>query len=241
MTVTDLKSQLTKLIGLQAIDSQIYALKAEKALKPQEIKALDAAFEEKKQSLAALEKKLLEVQKQRKERELELATKEEANKKLQSQLYSLKTNNEYQAMLKQIQDGRADASVIEDKILQAFDEADKVRLESETEKSRLKDEEIVFSGQKKKIEDRVKEIDERLSAFEAQRKQSIEGIEPKMLALYEKILASRDGLAIVNVRDNSCKGCNMHVPPQVINLIKMYENIITCETCNRILYVDQGT
>lgn len=240
MRVTDLKSQLTKLIGLQTIDSEIYALKAEKGLKPQEVKALEAAFEEKKQSLAALEKKLLDTQKQRKDRELELATKEEANKKLQTQLYSLKTNNEYQAMLKQIQDGKADASLIEDKVLQLFDEADNVRVQTDSEKARLKDEEKVFAGQKKKIEERVKEIDERLNVLEAQRKQSSEGIGPKILAQYEKILASRDGLAIVKVKDNSCKGCNMHVPPQVINLIKMYENIITCETCNRILYVNQG-
>jgi len=240
LTIGDLKSQLTRLIGLQIIDSQIYALKAEKAIKPQEIKALDAAFEQKKQSLAELEKKLLDAQKQRKERELELAVKEEANKKLQSQLYSLKTNNEYQAMLKQIQDGKADASLIEDKILQLLEEGDKVRVETDTEKTRLKEEEKVFSARKKKIEDRVKEIDERLGTLESQRKQSSGGIDAKILARYEKILASRDGLAIVKVKDNSCKGCNMHVPPQVINLIKMYENIITCEICNRMLYVDDG-
>ena len=238
MEKIDLKSQLTSLVSLQAIDSEIYALKSEKGAKPQEIQAMDAAFEEKKQSLAALEKKLLEAQKQRKDKELELATKEEANKKLQGQLYSLKTNNEYQTMLKQIQDGKADASLIEDKILQLFEESDKVKAESETEKARLKEEEKVFSGQKKKIEDRIKEIDERLNVLEAQRNQASVGINPKMLAQYEKILSSRDGLAIAVVKDNSCKGCNMHVPPQVINLIKMYERIITCEVCNRILYVD---
>ena len=34
----------------------------------------------------------------------------------------------------------------------------------------------------------------------------------------------------------------MFVPPQVINLIRMYECIITCEVCNRILYIEnEGT
>ncbi|MDP2905890.1 MAG: C4-type zinc ribbon domain-containing protein [Candidatus Omnitrophota bacterium] len=238
METIDLKSQLTSLIGLQAIDSEIYVLKAEKYALPQEIQAIDAAFEEKKQSLAALEKKLLDAQKQRKEKELELGTKEEANKKLQSQLYSLKTNNEYQTMLKQIQDGKADASVIEDKILGLFEEGDKIKAETEAEKARLKEEEKVFAGQKNKIEARIKEIDERLSVLEAQRNQASVGISPKILFQYEKILSSRDGLAIAVVKDDSCKGCNMHVPPQTINLIKMYEHIITCEVCNRILYVD---
>ncbi|MCX5703229.1 MAG: hypothetical protein NT066_01870 [Candidatus Omnitrophica bacterium] len=237
MPTVDLKSQIDNLVGLQTIDSEIYALKAEKELKPQEIKNLEASFEAKKQHLAGLEKTLLDLQKQRKERELELGSKEEVNKKLQTQLYSLKTNKEYQAMLQQIQDSKADTSVIEDKILVLFEQADKIKAEVEQEKQRLKEEEKVFLEEKKKVEDRLKEIDDRLSQLDAQRKQATPGIEPKILAQYERILSSRDGLAIVDVKNNTCHGCNMFVPPQVINLIKMYERAITCEVCNRMLYI----
>lgn len=228
---------MDNLVKLQIIDTEIYNLRSEKDSKPQEIKTMEALFEEKKQSLAALEKNLLDLQKQRKDKELELASKEEGAKKLQAQLYSLKTNKEYQAMLQQIQDAKADASVIEDKVLELFDQADKVKTEMEQEKGKLKEEEKIFAEQKKKIEDRIKEIDERLTQLEAQRNQLVPGVNPKILAQYERILSNRDGLAIVTVKDNSCQGCNMFVPPQVINLIKMYERMITCEICNRILYI----
>ena len=91
MPATDLKQQLSNLVKLQTIDSEIYILKNEKESKPQEIKALETSFEEKKMHLAALEKNSLDLQKQRKERELELGSKEESVKKLETQLYSLKT------------------------------------------------------------------------------------------------------------------------------------------------------
>ena len=237
MPTLDLKSQISNLVRLQTIDSEIYSLRYEKESKPQEIKVIEASFEEKKKNLATLEQTLLNLQKQRKEKELELASKEEAAKKLQTQLYSLKTNKEYQTMLKQIQDAKADASVTEDKVLELFDQADKVKSEVEKEKIRLKEEEKVFLEQKKKIEDRINEIDDRLAQLEAQRKQVVPDINPKILTQYERILLNRDGLAIVGVKDNSCQGCNMFVPPQVINLIKMYERIVTCEICNRILYI----
>ena len=241
MPVTDLKLQLGNLVKLQTIDSEIYALKLEKDAKPQEVKSLEASFEEKKLHLAALEKNLLDFQKQRKERELELGSKEENAKKLQTQLYSLKTNKEYQAMLQQIEEAKADASVIEDKILLLFEQADKIKTETEQEKQKLQQEEKVFQAQKKNIEDRIKEIDDRLAQLDGQRKQIIPDIDTKILAQYERILSSRDGLAIVTVKDNTCQGCNMFVPPQVINLIKMYERIITCEVCNRMLYIeDEG-
>jgi predicted nucleic acid-binding Zn-ribbon protein len=239
LTTVDLKSQITSLVKLQAVDTEIYSLRHEKETKPIEFKAIEAVFEEKKQHMASLEKNLLDLQKQRKDKELELASKEEAAKKLQAQLYSLKTNKEYQAMLQQIQDAKADASVIEDSILELFEKADKIKNEIEQEKARLREEEKIFLEQKKKIEERIKQIDDRLSQLEAQRQQIVPEVESKLLVQYERILTSRDGLAIVAVKDNSCKGCNMFVPPQVINLIKMYERIITCEVCNRILYIEE--
>ena len=239
LSTIDLKSQINNLSKLQTVDSEIYTLRAEKEAKPLEIKTIESSFEEKKQHMALLEKQLLDLQKQRKDKELELASKEESAKKLQTQLYALKTNKEYQAMLQQINDAKADASIIEDKILELFEQADSVKSETEQEKQRLKEEEKLFLGQKKNIEDRIKEIDERLAQLEAGRRQIMPDIEPKVLAQYERILLSRDGLAIANVKDNTCKGCNMFVPPQVINLIKMYERIITCEVCNRILYIEE--
>jgi predicted nucleic acid-binding Zn-ribbon protein len=90
---------------------------------------------------------------------------------------------------------------------------------------------------KKEIQDRIREIDDRIAQLEVQRKQVMPNLDQKIISQYERILLNRDGLAIVTVKDNSCQGCNMFVPPQVINLIKMYESIITCEVCNRILYI----
>ena len=240
MSTLDLKSQLRILINLQAIDTEIYILKAEKESKPKEFKAIEEAFESKKQQLAVLEKSGLDLQKQRKDKEGELAAKEEAAKKLQGQLYQLKTNKEYQTMLQQINDTKADGSVIEDKILELFNQGDQVKAEIDKEKERLQGEEKIVKEEKGKVEQRIKEIDDRIAQLEAQRQQLLPAIDPKIMAQYDRILANRDGLAIVSVKDNSCLGCNMYVPPQVINLIKMYERIVTCEVCNRMLYINEG-
>lgn len=237
MPTMDLKAQISGLVKLQELDSEIYALGIEKAAKPQEIKDIEAAFELKKQDLAALEKKSLDLQKQRKEIELELAANVEGVKKLSGQLFSLKTNKEFQTMQQQIADAKADGSLIEEKILISLEESDKIKVQIDAENLKLKDEEKIFLQQKKAVESRIQEMGQRLSQLDAQRKQVIPEIDPKMLHEYERILHSRGGLAIVTVKDNSCGGCHMLVPPQVINLIKMYERIITCEVCNRILYI----
>jgi hypothetical protein len=238
LAIQNLKSQLATLVQLQTVDSKIYRLNEDKKVKPQEIETLKSAFESKKAGLAAAEKAALDLQKEKKDRELELASKEEAAKKLQSQLYQLKTNKEYNAMLQQIQDAKADASLIEDKILEVMDRIEKSKVDIELEKKKLGQEEQAYLGEKKKVEDQLKQIDEQLAQLESQRSQVLPQIDKAILGQYERILKNRDGLAIAIVRNNTCMGCNMFVPAQVINLIQMYDKIMTCEVCNRILYID---
>lgn len=239
MQKVDLKAQIEHLSKLQELDTEIYDLKQEKESKPQEIKILEDAFTAKKAHLAEFEKAFTDLQKDHKAKELEVATKEEEAKKLKNQLYSLKTNKEYQAMLGQIEGVKANTSAIEDKILELFDKMDKLKSEVSAEKERLKEEEAKFNEEKKKVDTRLKEIDGRLSQLDAQRKQALPEVDPKLLKQYERILASRDGLALVAVKNNSCAGCNMQVPPQVINLIKMRERLVTCEICNRIMFIEE--
>lgn len=238
MPTLDLKSQIQSLGQLQVVDSEIAGLRQEKEAKPQEIMVLEAGFEAEKKQVTDAENLSLELQKQKKEEELELATKEEGIKKFQTQLYQLKTNKEYQAMVKEIEGIKADASLMEDKILELMDKIDAAKANIEKEKQKLQEKEKEFNAQKNKIQARIKEIDERLTQLETQRSQIIPEVEPKIFSTYEKILANRNSLAIVEVKNNSCGGCNMYVPPQVINLIKMYERIIVCEVCNRILYIE---
>ncbi|MFH1247752.1 MAG: C4-type zinc ribbon domain-containing protein [Candidatus Omnitrophota bacterium] len=234
----NLKVHLNILTQLQELDSEIYHFKAQKNSAPVQIEALKTAFEQKKQKLTELDKEALELTKQKKDKEMEMGSKEEAIKKLQSQLYQLKTNNEYKIMLKQIDDSKADNSFIEDKILEIMEKIDNLKNTVESERKLLAQEEIVFNQEKAKIENTVKEIEQKLTQLETQREQLTPGIDKKILSQYNKILSNRNGLAIATVTNNSCQGCHMFVPPQVINLIKMYERIITCEVCNRILYTE---
>ena len=102
MPIINLKEQITRLVQLQEIDQQIYNLRDEKEAKPAELVKLDAFLEEKRKGLSDAEKEMLTLLKAKKEQEIDLGTKEDSTKKLKSQLYQLKTNKDYAAMLQQI-------------------------------------------------------------------------------------------------------------------------------------------
>lgn len=235
----NIKEQIRQLASLQDIDAKIYALKKDRDELPQEISILQKSFEEKKAHLNSLEDKSRALAVKRKEKELELSSKEENIKKLNGQLFSLKTNKEYQTMLEQIAGIKTDNSVLEEEILKVMDEQDAVKEKAVKEKAHLSEEEKKFLAEKKKVEERMKELEFSINDLIAKGKQIIPFVDKRMYAVYERILKALHGLALVKVENYTCQGCFISVTPQVVNEIKMLERLVTCESCARILYLEE--
>ncbi|HQP11016.1 MAG TPA: C4-type zinc ribbon domain-containing protein [Candidatus Omnitrophota bacterium] len=234
-----IKDQIRKMIELQKIDREIYNLKIDLKEKPAMLADLKAEFESQKVALEELEKKLKAVLVERKEKELELKTREDEIAKANAQLSQIKTNKEYSAKMSEIEHIKADKSIIEEKILVSYDKSDSVAAEVEKERGKVAEEEKKYLAAKKTIEDDIKVIEDRIKVFDSQRKQALPGIDPALLARYEKILKHKEGVAIVPVQgQDSCGGCFMNVTPQQVNAIKMHQELIECEMCSRILYLE---
>ena len=88
----------------------------------------------------------------------------------------------------------------------------------------------------KKIEDEIKSIESQLAQEETKRKQEAAAVDANILSKYERILEAKDGLAMVPIVNDTCGGCHMQLPPQVINEIRLKNEIIYCQICSRILY-----
>lgn len=232
-----LKDQIRKLVELQVIDEEIFALKREARQKPAQVEELKAEFEAKKITLKGLDEKFKAVQLLQKERELDLKIKEEAIAKADASLGLLKTNKEYQARLIEIENLKADKSIVEEKILLGFDDLDAARKAMDIEKAAVAKAEQEFNARKKQVEDELAVIGDRLKVKESQRTRIAPEVRPDYLKRYERILNSKDGLGIVKVMDQSCGGCYMHLTQQVLNELKKFEDIITCDSCARILYL----
>ncbi|MDP1853954.1 MAG: C4-type zinc ribbon domain-containing protein [Candidatus Omnitrophota bacterium] len=240
MAVISIREQIANLIELQAIDAKIYALNKKMQAIPVELEKKNKEFEAKKSGLNALEEKNKVFLVKKKDRELELAVKEEGIKKLQSQLFAIKTNKEYTALLKEIEGGKADKSLIEDQILGIFDELDSVSAEVNKEKDDLAREKKNLDKDKSEFDSALKTMEQELVIFNAKRSQVVPKIDRHALSTYERILKNKDGLAVVKVVDNSCHGCFMNVTHQTVNEIRMLDRLVTCEACSRILYEENG-
>jgi hypothetical protein len=232
------KDQIKKVVELQKIDGEIYNLKVKLKEKPAVLEHLKEEFELHKGALAALEQKFKAAQLDRKAKELELKAQEEEVAKANTQLSQIKTNKEYTAKISEIEHIKADQSIVEEKILLSFEECDSINVEIEKEKLKVAEEEKNYLAKKKEAEDDIKVIEDRIKVLGSQRQQSIPGINGEYLSRYERILEHKGGLAIVPIEGGSCGGCFMNVTPQKINSIKMNDQLVFCEMCARILYLE---
>ncbi|MDD5291974.1 MAG: C4-type zinc ribbon domain-containing protein [Candidatus Omnitrophica bacterium] len=237
----NIQTEVRKLVKLQEIDTQLYSLNREKNEKPKILEAIQNELEQKKQVLKEYEERNKALLLKRKDREGQLAVKEESIKSLQSKLYTLKTNKEYSTMLTEINGVKMDKSLLEEDILKLFDEQDSLKKELDQKQEILKEEEKKSEEEKQKINNRLKEIEGMIKDLDAKRAVVEKEIDGKIITKYNKILKGKDGLALVAVEHSSCQGCFMNVPPQVINEIKMNDKLIFCEMCARILYIQDET
>jgi len=235
-----LKDEIKKLVEVQAVDSRIYFLQNEKETEiPHQIENVKNNFEESKKILEAVESRTKELQVKKKGKELDLATKEEGVKKAQGQLYQLKTNKEYQAKLTEIASFKADVSLLEEEVIKVLDEIEETEKRNKEAKAQLAEKEKIFKDEEAKLNAQLKNIENEIKELEAKREVLTQGVNPNILNKYERLIKTRSGLAIVpvDIESENCGACNMRVTSQTINEIKMYKDLVLCESGVRILYI----
>lgn len=227
---------LKTVIELQQVDLKIADLTAQIEAAPSQIQTLESqlndflhAHEERKLRLAA-------NQKERKELEAEIQTVQGRIAKHKDQLYQVKTNEQYRAMLKEIEGEEENIRKIEDKILEKMLEAEGIQKQVQEAASRLE-------GEKGRVAAETQRLEAARQAAEAERGQALGHREVLAGALsenvrdtYERVRRGRRGVAVAEVRDGFCTACHVRLRPQMYNDVRQNDSVLTCENCSRILY-----
>jgi hypothetical protein len=241
MATVSIPDQLKALLELQGLDAQLYQLKAKQGSIPQQATALKAQSKEASAALQVLEQQHKGFEVKRNQMEMDLGQKEAQIKKLQGQLFQVKTNKEYSAFQKEIEGLKADKSVLEEEILKLMEEIDRVKGQVESQRQALKAKEAQIAQDLARLDQEMKSLEASIQQFQQSRLGLTPKVDPSVLSQYERILERKEGLALVPVRKGACGGCHMVLPPQMVNEIQMSGRLITCESCARILYVDPAT
>lgn len=227
---------LKNVIELQQVDSRMAELTTQIESLPAQIQTLEAQLNDFIHTHEERKKRLLANQKERKELEGEIKDIQEKISRHKDQLYQVKTNEQYRAMLKEIEGEEANIRKIEDQILEKMIEAEEIQKLIQEAVSRLEGEKARVAEETKRLESERQADLEECEHLQSRRQGLHGALSESVRDLYERIRAARRGMALAEVRDGLCTACNVLLRPQAYNEVRTNEAVLTCENCNRIIY-----
>lgn len=231
-----MREDLAQVVDLQDLDLEIARLQREVQRIPREVadgeqllNSSRGAWDQARERLAALEQL-----RRRKERELEDVMAEQ--RKRQGRLFEIKTNQEYAAVLKEIEGLKERRSKLEDETLGTFDDIEAAQSAVRDESARFQEREKIFQQERTTKEGELRRLQGELERLQEERRRQANRVEASLLQTYQRLLRSRGGLAVVPVKDGSCLGCHVALTPQTYNELRKGEVFVSCANCQRILY-----
>ncbi len=221
------------LVDLGACEEAIGELEQTRGRLPDEIAASEARAQAARDAVEAARDQLAELEKTRRAREGELQDSEAQRTKFQGQTALVKTNEEYSALLREIDRIDEQISQLEEGILLGMEAIDDARAKLESVE---KEQEIVERGHLTEADGlrrQLKEVEEGLARRLGEREERLRQLGPEVEALYQRV-AKAHGTGVAIIRDDRCSGCHRSVPPQTVNLVLSGE-LHTCSICRRIL------
>jgi len=226
------------LVSLQKIDTDLVKAGIKKREWPNRINRLDETFKTTADEVAGEKQRLEELIKSHREKEEGLRKGVDHLKKTRERLLEVKTNKEYQAMLKEIDGIVKKNSEIEDAIILALEEIDAARNRLQVREREFETFRSSYEKEKKELEGEVGLMDSEMSRLADEQRGLRVRINAEILRKYDRIKSHSNGRAVVPVWKGVCEACHMNIPPQMYNELQRSEDIMQCPFCSRIIYWD---
>lgn len=232
-----MEENLNALIRVQEADDQVDALARERQNALDAIDLAAARLKALEDRLASDRQELLEMQKQQKSLEIEVASLDTRVAKYQNQLFEVKSNKDYDALKAEIENSKSEKARLEDRILEALFRQDERKKGIENLARQVEEERRRAAAEKQSLEAKAADCEKKSAEIRRDRDALLAQIDPDWSEAYVQLRKSGKKTALAEItEDQMCSGCRMSVPPQTVIEVRRVSQIVRC-TCGRLLYV----
>jgi len=198
--------------------------------------ALDARIAAAAAAADGAKARLAESQNARRALEKEVAMVDSRLARFDDHKAAVKTNQEYTALLHEISAAKTEKDAIEERILVLMEQTDAIAAELKSAEAVLAEEKRGATETRQKLAIERKTVEAELARLTAERTGEKSAVPAPLLAKYEQLLKQRRGIAVAQMSGETCKACHVRLRPHVAQIIRRNDEIIQCESCQRILY-----
>lgn len=155
------------------------------------------------------------------------------------------SNKEYSALLVEVNTLKADKSKLDDAQLESMGKADTLATEMEELSGKVEAQTKLVANATKEVDEAESEVGDKLKELEKDRDAAGEPLSDEIRKTFDRLSHTYDGEAMAEISEQdrrrmeyTCGGCYTLLPVESVNaLITKPDELTTCGTCNRILYV----
>lgn len=231
---------LRNLIALQDLELKITSLQKQISENPHKIQTLRSELDRLRQAHQERVARVQDLNKKRRALEGEVDLMRVRLSKLRDQLMAVKTNREYTAMLHEIQMAESQIRSEEDKILEIMEEMEGKERELKTDEKELQSKTADLESRIRQAEAAVPGLEGEIATLAASKGATQAQVDPDLLGRFRRIADARKGVALAEAKDELCTACHVRIRPQVYADLLHTENIYTCDSCSRILFMRES-
>lgn len=233
-----MKAELEKLIDLQTTDTNIRRLKKLIETADQRRAAIEQEFEQHASSIRDIQSRRDRAQSERGDLEKQIADNKTYLERADRNLKHAQNQKEYETAMRETDALQKQIATLEAQVaekLTAVEEVESTLTERAEEiSSHESNRATAFGDFENELSSARAELDEELK----KRHDVFVTLPTNLANVYNRLAQrSRDGIAVAEVKNGSCSACFMKLRPQMQVEIKKGNQIITCESCARILYI----
>ena len=227
---------LKLVIRLQEIDKRLAELAREIGALPKHVAEIEKKLVTHERKLEADRAALAANQKERRRSEGEIQNQDQKISKLKDQTLDAKTNEQYRAFQSEIEFCQKEIRKFEDRILELMAESEPLEKNVKAAEAALKTEKAHVEAQKAQARERTAADQKSAEELQRERAEVAKGVTPPVYQRYERVRKSRRGIAVAEAVDGRCCACNMAMRLQFYQDLKKGDEVMACESCQRILY-----
>ena len=236
-----MKSELSKLVELQKTDSRIRHLSNNLETADERRAEIEQEFEQHASSIREIQDKKAEAQTKKAELEAKIAEAKSGLERASRNLTTAADTKQYEASMRETDALNKQVSGFETKILEQLEQIDEADTVLEERAEEVKNLESDWEKTQKAFEKKLRSNKREFNKLNKERTVVFEEVSPKLAKIYNRLITrSRDGIGVAEVVEGSCSACFMKLRKQMVVELNTTDDIMTCENCTRILYVDHS-
>jgi predicted nucleic acid-binding Zn-ribbon protein len=236
LAVRSMSPVLASLVALQSLDSAADTARKRLAELPASERAIEQQLSAARETVESVKAKQQENRQAHRTLEKDVALVDTRLARFDDHKAAVKTNQEYTALLHEIATAKAEKDAIEERILILMDAADGLAAELQAAEAALAETARQGGEARAGLVAERDTLEAELARLAAERTRSIAGVPAAIQAKYEQLIKQRRGIAVAAMNGETCSACHVRLRPHVTQVVRRNEEIVQCESCQRILY-----